>query len=317
MSKNNKNSNQNERSNELYLDKGCREENNCQTDSKERGECSGEVSNNNFAESVDWHSEAHKLRQHNRSLIKKIVQLEQNSKEDREALESQILRTRTGEVKIAQQTEELEAEREQLQHLSREIDEFERTIQRQNVLIETLSKQLETTQEQIARIERESALIQEEYKQKTQKLVSTEKQVDELTARLHRQQRYTLELKAALDECLEVPSPNNSIQQQLNGGNSSALSTKVSSIEPWSAKGSEFDLGESIAKESDPEPTPVPVKQISLPNLNTNNTTQTKYSVPQVSSPERNRDRSATRSRKKAKSKIKVNLPKLPHYHSS
>ena len=308
MSKNDNNSNQNDRSNELYLDKGCREKNNCQTNSKKRSEGS-EVSNNNFAESVDWYSEAHKLRQHNRSLIKKIVQLEQNLKQDREALESQILRTRTGEVKIAQQTEELEADQEQIQHLSREMDEFDRTIQRQNVLIETLSKQLETTQEQIARIERESALLQEEYKQKIQKLVNTEKQVDELTARLHRQQRYTLELKAALDECLEVPSPNNSIQQQLNGGNSSALSTKVSSIEPWSTKGSEFDLSESIATET----TPVEVKQISLPNLNNNNnTTQTKYSVPQISSPKPNRDRSATRSRKKAKSKIKVNLPKLP-----
>ncbi|MGF1486980.1 MAG: hypothetical protein ACFBSE_07695 [Prochloraceae cyanobacterium] len=314
---NNKNiSNQNDGSNQLDLNRNF-EETNCQTESEDISKQETEVSNSNFADSIDWCSEAHKLRQHNRELIKKIVQLEQNLQEDREALESQILRTRTGEVTIAQQNEELQADREQIHNLTRDVDELQSTIQRQNILVETLSKQLETTQEQIARVERESALIQKEYDRKTQKLGSTEKQIDELTTRLYRQQRYTLELKAALDECLEVPAPNNSIQQQLNRSNSSNLSSKVNAIEPWSARENESEIAGSTAPIAESEPKQVAPKKIDLPNLNGNNTTNREYPVPQQSPSTQNRDLSPTRSRKKAKSKTKIDLPKLPRYRSS
>ncbi len=280
MSQNNTSKHENERSKRSYL----------------QGENSSE--NTSFADGVDWYGEAHKLRQHNRELIKKIVQLEQNIKEDREALESQILRTRTGEVKISQQIEEVEANREQIEYLSREIEKFESLVQRKNILIETISKQLETSQEQIARVERECALIQEEKERQNQNFLETQRKVEELSARLHRQQRYTLEFKAALDQCLEVPAPNNS-----------TLIPKVNAIEPWSAKGDREEIPSSEQTES------IPIKKISLPNLkiktNTERGEQT-YSVESTSSLARDLDLSVTKSRKKSQSKTAIDLPKLP-----
>ena len=274
-------------------------------------------SNNTFTDNLDWYSEAHKLRQHNRELIKKVVQLEQNLKDEREILEAQVLRTRTGEVTISQQTAELEASQEQIQYLSKDLDKSDQTIQRQNILIETLSKQLETTQEQIARLERECALIKEEYDRQNQNLSEAQQQVEELTVRLHRQQRYTLEFKAALDECLEVPAPNNLIQKQLNGSKSSALIPRVNAIEPWSASESKFDLEESLPT-LPPESESIQVKKITLPNLNTSSKIEKNYSVSPESSLAENLDVSRkSKLRKKDKSQAKINLPKLPRYHSS
>lgn len=270
--------------------------------------------NGNSQSNVDWCAEAHKLRQRNRELIKKVVKLEQNIADSQEKFQSQLLRTRTGDTLLSQQQEELTASQEQIEYLTRDIQKLDRTVQRQNILIETLSKQLETSQEQIAQLERECALIQEENERKTQKLSQAETQVEELSDRLYRQQRYTLEFKAALDEVLEVPSPSNSLQQQLNG---TAIVPKVNAIQPWSAEKSE-SITEETAIDSEPEPEPAvnTIKPVLLPNLDSNRVKQN-YSAPPPLSPKVNKvDRPVNKSKRKKRPQSEIDLPKLPRYRS-
>ncbi|MDJ0717400.1 MAG: hypothetical protein QNJ54_24810 [Prochloraceae cyanobacterium] len=179
-----------------------------------------DTKNNN----IDWCAQAHKLRQRNRELLKTVVKLEQTIADSQEKLQSQVLRTRSTDNIVAQQTEQLNASQEQIESLNRELEAARQTAQRQQILIETLSKQLEASQEQVAQLERECALLQEDYNQQTQKVSETREQIHELHSRLQRQQRYTLQYKAALDRYLEVPSP------------ASLLIPKAQPIQPWSAQ---------------------------------------------------------------------------------
>lgn len=288
--------NESDRNNEISLEITNRDESDC-----------------NLQSNVNWHDEAHKLRQHNRELIKKVIQLEQNLAESQEKFQSQILRTRTGDTLISQQQEELSASQEQIEYLTKDLQQLDRTVQRQNILIETLSKQLETSREQIAQLERECALIQEENDRQTQKVSQTQKQVEELTDRLYRQQRYTLEFKAALDELQEVPSPNNSLQQQLNG---TSIVPKVDSIQPWSAGKIEPIIAE---KQSDRLPAAksevTTLKRLTLPNVD-NKIARQEYANPPVSKQVKKVAQKKQKQRQK-QSESGIDLPKLPRYHSS
>ena len=195
-----------------------------------------------FAKNTDWFALACKLRQRNRELIKTVVQLEQALADSQEQLHSQIMRTRSADTLIARQAEELEKTQEQVSHLFHELEASHQAAQHQQTLIETISEQLEASQEQVAQLERECTLLQQDYNQQAQKLLETGKQVQELRSRLHRQQRYTLQFKAALEQCLEVPSPTTAISQQLDGKTSStALIPAIKPIQPWSSSTDELD----------------------------------------------------------------------------
>ncbi|MGK7874037.1 MAG: hypothetical protein AB4426_12210 [Xenococcaceae cyanobacterium] len=196
----------------------------------------------NFAKNTDWFALARQLHQQNRDLIKKVVQLEQALADSQEQLPSQIRRSPSADTLIVQQTEELNASQEQVTSLTNELEASLQTAQSQQILIETLSKQLEASQEQVAQLERECAVLQENYNEQAYKLLETEKQAQELRSRLHRQQRYTLQFKAALDQSLEVPPSNAAISQQSEGKTFSAsLIPKVKPIQPWSTQRDKFD----------------------------------------------------------------------------
>ena len=120
--------------------------------------------------------------------------------------------------------------------------------QRQQILIETLSQQMESSSEQVAQLERECAHIQQRYNEQSFNLSISENTCTELRSRLERQQRYSLQLKAALDKCLEVPYQTElaaeignapvGAQLQYNPQNASArlrLLLKPQPIQPWSA----------------------------------------------------------------------------------
>ncbi|MFQ3616150.1 MAG: hypothetical protein SNJ57_05370 [Cyanobacteriota bacterium] len=141
------------------------------------------------------------------------------------------------EQQIVQLTEQLEAT-QQLSH-------------RQQVLAETVTQELALSQERITQLEQENRLAQQRYEEQAQRLAHSEALVRDLQARLQRQQRYTLQFKAALERCLEVPTalldtPAAAIAQPTAQPwqapaptellSTPSLLPKVATIRPWSAE---------------------------------------------------------------------------------
>ncbi|MCY7323050.1 MAG: hypothetical protein LH660_14915 [Phormidesmis sp. CAN_BIN36] len=148
---------------------------------------------------------------------------------------------------ITQQTQELTTTQEQVVKLFRELEHAQQTAQRQQILVETLTHQLEASQEQVAQLERECAHTQQRYSDQTQLVHQTENSCKDLRSRLLRQQRYTMQFKAALEKCLDVPVANDSfdlpletgasvVRQDIFSPASDLLAPKAQPVQPWSAQ---------------------------------------------------------------------------------
>lgn len=111
----------------------------------------------------------------------------------------------TSESRLAQQTQALSGSQARLGQLFVELESSHRMAQRQQILVETLTEQLQNSHEQIAQLERECAAVQQRANESLQQFSQSEQTNRDLRSRLHRQQRYTLQFKAALEKCLDVP----------------------------------------------------------------------------------------------------------------
>lgn len=158
-------------------------------------DCSQTLSNNN----TNWFEIAHQLEEQNLELKATIVRLEQTLSDSHRQLKEQIERSQMSEMALVQKIEELKTDRQQ-------IEAYQQEFHQQQSIVANLSKELEISQQQVARLEREYAFLQEDCNDKATKLLSMEKSLGELWSRLHRQQRYTLEYKAALEEYLGIES---------------------------------------------------------------------------------------------------------------
>jgi hypothetical protein len=138
------------------------------------------------------------LHECNRDLLQRLAQLEtaleesQNTLQDRETL-------------LEQRTAELENTQEQLTRLFGKVEVSHQTLQSQEILVESLRTHLATSQARLAAVERECASTVQRYNEQLHQLVATENVCRELRSRLHRQQRHTLQFKAALERSLEMP----------------------------------------------------------------------------------------------------------------
>ena len=138
------------------------------------------------------------LHECNRDLMQRISELEIALIESQNALQAK-------ETLLEQRIAELGDAQEQMTKFFGKQEQVNQIIQRQEVLIETLTEQLQTSQKRIAVIERECALTQQRYSEQEHLVVQTENSCRELRSRLHRQQRHTLQFKAALERYLEMP----------------------------------------------------------------------------------------------------------------
>ncbi len=111
----------------------------------------------------------------------------------------------SSESLLAQQNQALSGSQVRLSQLFVELENSHRMAQRQQILVETLTDQLQSSHEQIAQLERECAAVQQRSSDNFQQLTQSEQVARDLRSRLHRQQRYTLQFKAALEKCLDVP----------------------------------------------------------------------------------------------------------------
>ena len=182
-------------------------------------------------QNIDWHRLAHKLREHNRKLLKKVFQLEQEIAETNNRIQEHQIRSQSTDLLIAQQAEEINHAQEDTAHVIEELENAKQEVHAQKVLVDNLTKQLETTNEKFTQLESKCALLQEKYNEQNHDLLMKTQQVQELSDRLSRQQRYTLQYKAALDKYREVVSSDRISQTNLDRD---LLQTQPQPIKAWS-----------------------------------------------------------------------------------
>ncbi len=182
---------------------------------------------------------AQKMRQRNRRLLEQVNQLQQALREKQEELFSQRQQDYEHENLLTQKTDELNTVKEQLTRLFHTLESSHQAAQRQQILIETLSEQLESSQERVAQLERECALTQQRYNEQSHQLLQAANTCRELRTRLYRQQRQTLQFKAALEKSLEMTPP------VMAEGSQPPLRRKIADpyslpktqpIQPWSSE---------------------------------------------------------------------------------
>ncbi|MGL4375177.1 MAG: coiled-coil domain-containing protein [Microcoleaceae cyanobacterium] len=136
------------------------------------------------------------LHECNRDLMERVSQLEIELKQSQSSLKKQENLCEKNEL-------ELKCSQSEINRLFGKLEQANQVIQQQAVVTENLTERLEKSQSQLAYIERECALTQQRYNELLYQLVQSENSCRELRSRLHRQQRQTLQFKAALEKCLE------------------------------------------------------------------------------------------------------------------
>lgn len=190
-----------------------------------------------LSQDADWFALAQKMRQRNRRLLDQVNQLTAALKQKQEVLNVEVTRSQQRETQLAQQTEELNTLHEQLARLFNALESSHQASQRQQILIETLSEQLQSSQERIAQLERECALTQQRHNEQSHQLLQAANTCRELRTRLQRQQRQTLQFKAALEKSLEMRPASSDTQQRHRSGNvNQPFVPKAQPIQPWSAE---------------------------------------------------------------------------------
>jgi len=189
------------------------------------------------------------LRSANTNLYEQVEVLKGDLSESEKALQWQKKRSSVAESMLGQQTQELAAAGEQIKSLFQQLETAIQTVQRQESLIENYKSQLEISQQRLAQLERECAKVQTSYNEQSHQILQSETTCRELRSRLMRQQRQTLQFKAALEKCLESPVPNYdslddsanksddiNICQLRNSKQAQSSFSNAEPIKPWSAQ---------------------------------------------------------------------------------
>ncbi|MEM0981143.1 MAG: hypothetical protein AAGH78_12825 [Cyanobacteria bacterium P01_H01_bin.58] len=136
----------------------------------------------------------------NEVLLARITYLEEALETSQQALQQEVERSQQG----VQDGPVAAAKQQSVAQLLSELEEANAGWKRQSILAETLQAQLETYQERSKHLERECALLRKQHTEKVQQAQTLESSCRDLRSRLQRQQRYTLQFKAALEKSLDV-----------------------------------------------------------------------------------------------------------------
>lgn len=153
------------------------------------------------------------LRQRNYELSQRVISVENALHNCQNAVQLQQTLSQSQETLLTQRTQDLEAAQAHIIQLTHKLETAYQESQCQKQLIYSLSEQLEISQQRLAQIERECTVTQQRYSEQSHRLLQTETTCRDLRARLHRQQRHTLQLKAALEKCLEMPESSNAAKE--------------------------------------------------------------------------------------------------------
>lgn len=166
-------------------------------------------------------------------LLQEISVYKEAITEAERQLEAKTRRSQSTDQLIAQQAEELSKVQEHLAYTVAEFQVYQEEAQRQQFQVETLAQNSATSQARTAELERECSLLQENCEEKGHQIKVLEQQLEEVRTRLQRQQRYAIQYKTALEQCLAMPNlnPSSDIAHAI-----ASLTGQVTPIQPWSAQ---------------------------------------------------------------------------------
>jgi hypothetical protein len=160
----------------------------------------------------------------------------------------------TQEQTIAQYINELTDSQQKIAEVFTQLEQAHQSAQRQQIVMETLNTQLRNSQERVAQLERECAGVHQQNVDQAQQILQQAHQVQDLQSRLQRQQRYTLQYKAALEKSLDVVTPATpAIPALLSETTANQLAAKAVTmpkpcpVKPWSAPEAEAEANSQKA----------------------------------------------------------------------
>jgi hypothetical protein len=182
------------------------------------------------------------------TLQTQVAQLTQQLATTDQQLIARQRRADSAEILIQQQAAELTQAQEQLSHTVAELQIHQEETKRQQLQVETLAEQLAQSQvqlrdlteqltqsqAQLAHLATEKQTLETQVSQYTVKVSRLETHIDELRHRLQRQQRYALQYKSALEQCLAQPDfhPSSDISQVV-----ARLTGQNTELQPWASVG--------------------------------------------------------------------------------
>ena len=188
------------------------------------------------------------LNQCNDALLSRIAELEEALERSELALQSEVERSQQIQSTQAIQSAGVAAPAppQQIAQLLSELDTVNDALRRTTIHNEALRADYEAAQQRVAQLERECTLQQQRFTEKSTALQKAEDTCRDLRSRLQRQQRYTLQFKAALEKCLDMantqqghpvsPSPQPGAATQPPAIHPHPLAMpKAQQIQPWAA----------------------------------------------------------------------------------
>lgn len=154
----------------------------------------------------------HDLNECNDALLSRVSQLEGAISHTQSALQAEVEKAKTARERMIEQMSADQASvqqisqtaQQQIAKLVSQLDTTEQALQRQQLIDETRQAELKDYQERVTQLEKESALISQQHAEEAQARIKAETASRDLRSRLQRQQRYTLQFKAALEKSLTV-----------------------------------------------------------------------------------------------------------------
>ncbi|MEL6578872.1 MAG: hypothetical protein AAFQ14_03900 [Cyanobacteria bacterium J06621_12] len=186
------------------------------------------VKSESLTAKMNWQRVAHKLREYNRKLLKKVFRLEQELAEIDNKFNKYVEKSKSTDLLLVQQAEELENYQEKVALLVDQLASSQQQIDGQELIIKQVSEQYELSQQQSAQLERECTLLQEKYNRKSFELVAKEKESQELQSELNQQQHNSLQQEAKLKRYQEAASR----KEKTNSRNQNYPHNRF--IQPWS-----------------------------------------------------------------------------------
>ena len=184
------------------------------------------------------------LNQCNEVLLARVNQLEEALERYQQTLQQEVERSQ----RLTHDDKVTTAQTQSVAQLLSELEQTHGALERQTILAETLSTQLQTHQARSQQLEQDCVILRQEKTERAQQLQTAEETCADLRSRLQRQQRYTLQFKAALEKCLDTSGfghtahgiEQENITENIAASQSAAvldpaIMPRSERIQPWSA----------------------------------------------------------------------------------
>ncbi|MEM9905206.1 MAG: hypothetical protein AAF921_09320 [Cyanobacteria bacterium P01_D01_bin.44] len=182
------------------------------------------------------------LNECNDVLLAKVSQLEDALDRSQSALQSEIERSQNNPNGADKSGEPRVSDRH-IAQLVTELEYSNQALKRHQLLNETLQTELTSAQERVDQLEHDYAFTQQQYADQAQALLQSETACRDLRSRLQRQQRYTMQFKAALEKCLNVSANTHTVPADfVTAGQDMPLVSmpKAQHIQPWVSESGDY-----------------------------------------------------------------------------